>query len=136
MEKKQTPGYRNSSGSSNEATENKEKRCRRPHLYANGHHVLVRGMEYGEQTLSTNDLFVHLPAQIMSDLVVAMERQDFTPAQVKGSYGYDPKKKELKTTLCSLWKCTRKKLLTTDSPECRIRPGLKDLALVVPLTRL
>ena len=44
----------------------------------------VRGMEYGEQTLPTNDLFVYLPVQILPDLVVAMERQGFTPVQVKG----------------------------------------------------
>ena len=35
-----------------------------------------------------------------------------------------------------MWECTLKKLLTTDTPECRIRPGLKELTLVVPLTRL
>ena len=87
----------------------------------------VRGMEHGEQTLPTNDLFVYLPLQILPDLVVAMERQGFTPAEVK---------KELKTTLCSWWECTQKKFLTTDTPECRILPGLKELTLVVPLTRL
>ena len=51
----------------------------------------VRGMEHGEQTLPTNDLFVYLPVQILSDLVVAMEQQGFTPAEVKGGYGYRPK---------------------------------------------
>ena len=51
----------------------------------------VRGMEHGEQTLPTNDLFVYLPVQILPDLVVAMERQGFTPAEVKGGYGYRPK---------------------------------------------
>ena len=51
----------------------------------------VRGMEHGEQTLPTNDLFVYLPVQILPDLVVAMERQGFTPAEVKGGYGYGPK---------------------------------------------
>ena len=45
----------------------------------------VGGMEHGEQTLPTNDLFVYLPAQILPDLVVAMERQGFTPAQVFGT---------------------------------------------------
>ena len=90
----------------------------------------VRGMEYGEQTLPTNDLFVYLPVQILPDLVVAMERQ------CKGATATDPKMKKLKTTLCSLWECTLKKLLTTDTPECRIRPALKELTLVVPLTRL
>ena len=51
----------------------------------------VRGMEHGEQTLPTNDLFVYLPVQILPDLVVAMERQGFTPAEVKGGHGYRPK---------------------------------------------
>ena len=51
----------------------------------------VRGMEYGEQTLSTNDLFVYLPVQILPDLVTAMEQQGFKPAEVKGGSGYRPK---------------------------------------------
>ena len=54
----------------------------------------VRGMEHGEQTLPTNDLFIYLPVQILSDLVVAMEQQGFTPAEVKGSYGYRPKEED------------------------------------------
>ena len=54
----------------------------------------VGGMEHGEQTLPTNDLFVYLPVQILPDLVVAMERQGFTPAEVKGGYGYRPKEEE------------------------------------------
>ena len=54
----------------------------------------VRGMERGEQTLPTNDLFVYLPVQILPDLVVAMERQGFTPAEVKGGYGYRPKEED------------------------------------------
>ena len=58
----------------------------------------VRGMEHGEQTLPTNDLFVYLPVQILPDLVVALERQGFTPAEVKGGYGYRQKKRVLKTT--------------------------------------
>ena len=41
------------------------------------------------------------------------------------------------TIVLSAWMLhTLKKLLTTDTPECRIRPGLKELTLVVPLTRL
>ena len=48
----------------------------------------VRGMEYGEQTLPTNDLFVYLP---VPDLVTAMEQQGFKPAEVKGGSGYWPK---------------------------------------------
>ena len=54
----------------------------------------VRGMEHGEQTLPTNDLFVYLPVQILPDLVAAMERQGFTPAEVKGGYGYRPKEED------------------------------------------
>ena len=54
----------------------------------------VRGMEHGEQTLPTNDLFVYLPVQILPDLIVAMERQGFTPAEVKGGYGYRPKEED------------------------------------------
>ena len=54
----------------------------------------VRGMEHGGQTLPTNDLFVYLPVQILPDLVVAMERQGFTPAEVKGRYGYRPKEED------------------------------------------
>ena len=46
----------------------------------------VRGMECGEQTLPTNDLFVYLPVQLP-----AMERQGFTPAQGKGSCIHRPK---------------------------------------------
>ena len=88
----------------------------------------VRGMEYGEQTLPTNDLFVYLPVQILPDLVVAMERQGFRPAQVKGGYGYRPKEEGAEDN--------PKKSYTTDTPDCRIRPGLKELTLVVPLTRL
>ena len=54
----------------------------------------VRGMEYGEQTLPTNDLFIYLPVQILPDLVVAMERQGYTPAEVKGGYGYRSKEED------------------------------------------
>ena len=56
--------------------------------------AFVRGMEHGEQTLPTNDLFVYLPVQILPDLVVAMERQGFTPAEGKGGYGYRPKEED------------------------------------------
>ena len=60
----------------------------------------VRGMEYGEQTLPTNDLFVYLPVQILSDLVVAMEQQGFTPAEVKGVMDIGQKRKMLRTIPC------------------------------------
>ena len=39
-------------------------------------------------------LAVALPVQILPDLVVAMERQGFTPAEVKGGYGYRPKEED------------------------------------------
>ena len=54
----------------------------------------VRGMEHGEQTLPTNDLFVYLPVQILPDLVAAMERRGFTPAEVKGGCSYRPKEED------------------------------------------
>ena len=95
----------------------------------------VRGMEHGEQTLPTNDLFVYLPVQILPDLVVAMERQGFTPAEVKGGYGYRPKEEDAEDNPL-LWECTLKTLFTTGTPECRILPGQKEPTLVVPLTRL
>ena len=84
----------------------------------------VRGMEHGEQTLPTNDLFVHLPVQILPDLVVAMERQGFRPAQVKGSCGYRPKKEGAEDN----------PPLVVEVHAKGIRPGLKELTLVVPLT--
>ena len=58
----------------------------------------VRGMEYGEQTLPTNDLFVYLPVQILPDLVTAMEQQGFKPAEVKGALDIGQKKRGMKTT--------------------------------------
>ena len=35
-----------------------------------------------------------LPVQILPDLVVAMERQGYTPAEVKGGYGYRSKEED------------------------------------------
>ena len=52
----------------------------------------VRGMEYGDQTLPINDLFVCFPVQLVPALVTAMEQQRFTPAGVKGGCGYRPRK--------------------------------------------
>ena len=52
----------------------------------------VRGMEYGDQTLPINDLFVYLPVQLVPALVTAMEQQRFTPVGVKGGCGYRPRK--------------------------------------------
>ena len=51
----------------------------------------VRRMEHGEQMLPTNAFFVHLPVQILPDLVTAMEQQGFKPAEMKGSSGCRPK---------------------------------------------
>ena len=36
----------------------------------------------------------YLPVQILPDLVIAMERQGFTPVEVKGGYGYRPKEED------------------------------------------
>ena len=96
----------------------------------------VRGMECGEQTLPTNDLFVYLPVQILPDLVVAMERQGFTSAQVTGSYGYQPKEEGAEDNPLLVVGVHTKEIACNRSPECRIRPGLKELTRVVPLTRL
>ena len=52
----------------------------------------VRGMEYGEQTLPINDLFVYFPVQLVPALVAAMEQQRFEPVKVKGGCGYRPRK--------------------------------------------
>ena len=48
----------------------------------------VRGMEYGDQTLPINDLFVYFPVQPVSALVTAMEQQRFASVEVKGGCGY------------------------------------------------
>ena len=45
----------------------------------------------------------------------------------------DPPRREVSS---AWWKCTLKTLSTTGTPECRILPGQKEPALVVPLTRL
>ena len=55
----------------------------------------VRGMEYGEQTLPINDLFVYFPAQLVPALVTAMEQQRFASVEVKGGCGYRPHNKEI-----------------------------------------
>ena len=52
----------------------------------------VRGMEYGEQTLPVNDLFVYFPVQLVPALVTAMEQQRFASVEVKGGCGYRPRK--------------------------------------------
>ena len=96
----------------------------------------VRGMEYGEQMLPTNDLFVYLPVQILPDLVTAMEQQGFKPAEVKGGSGYRPKEEGAENNPLIGWECTPKTLLMIDTPACRPLPGPKELTLVEPLTRL
>ena len=52
----------------------------------------ARGMEYGEQTLPINDLFVYFPVQLVPALVTAMEQQRFASVEVKGGCGYRPRK--------------------------------------------
>ena len=52
----------------------------------------VRGMEYGDQTLPINDLFVYFPVQLVPALVAAMEQQRFASVGVKGGCGYRPRK--------------------------------------------
>ena len=94
----------------------------------------VRGMEHGEQTLPTNDLFVYFPVQILPDLVVAMEQQGFTPAEVKGGYGYRPKEEGAEDNPLLVVGVHTKEIAYDRYP--RILPGLKELTLVVPLTRL
>ena len=52
----------------------------------------VRGMEHGDEMLPINDLFFYFPVQIIPALVTAMEQQGFTQAEVKGGWGYRPRK--------------------------------------------
>ena len=66
--------------------------------------------------------------QILPDLVVAMERQGFTPAEVKGSYGFQPKEEDAEDNPLLVVGVHTKDM-------CRIRPGQKE-PFVVPLTRL
>ena len=54
----------------------------------------VRGMEFGDQTLPINDLFVFFPVQLMPALVAAMEQQRFASVGVKGRCGYRPRGQE------------------------------------------
>ena len=96
-----------------------------------------RGMEYGEQTLPTNDLFIYLSVQILPDLVVAMERQGYTPAEVKGGYGYRSKEEDADDNSLLVVGVHAKDIIYDRYPRmCRTRPGQKESVLVVPLTRL
>ena len=52
----------------------------------------VRGMEYGDQTLPINDLFVYFPVQLVPSLVTAMEQHCFASVEVEGGCGYRPRK--------------------------------------------
>ena len=97
----------------------------------------VRGMEYGDQTLPINDLFVYFPVQLVPALVTAMEQQRFTPVGVKGGCGYRPRKQGEEDTIPSWWwELTARKLYMTATPECRTRPGRREHIPVVPLTHL
>ena len=93
----------------------------------------VRGMEHGDQTLPINDLFVYLPVQILPALVTAME-QGFTQAEVKGGWGYRPRKEGAEDNPQRV--CTTRKLHMTATPECRTRPGRREHTPVAPLTHL
>ena len=96
----------------------------------------VREMEYGEQTLPTNDLFVYLPVQILPDLVTSMEQQGFKPAEVKGGYGYRPKEEGAEDNPLIAVGVHTKDSVYDRTPACRILPGSKERTLVEPLTRL
>ena len=85
----------------------------------------VRGMEYGDQTLPINDLFVYFPVQLVPALVTAMEQQRFTP----GSKGK-------KTIPSWRWEFTTRKLYTTATPERRTRPGRREHIPAAPLIHL
>ena len=49
-------------------------------------------MEFGEQTLPTNDLFVNLPVQLLPALVVAINQQGFRKAGMENGVSYRPRK--------------------------------------------
>ena len=95
----------------------------------------VRGMEHGEQTLPTNDLFVYLPVQILPDLVVAMERQDFTPAEVKGGCGYRPKEEGAEDNPLLVVGVHTKEIAYDRYPRMPDTSWAEKLTLVVLLTR-
>ena len=96
----------------------------------------VRGMEHGEQTLPTNDLFVYLPVQILPDLVVAMERQGFTPAEVKGGYGYRPKEEDAEDNPLLVVGVHTKDIVYDRYPRMPDTSWAERATLVAPLTRL
>ena len=52
----------------------------------------ARGMTHGEQTLPINDLFVYLPVQLVPALVEAIGKRGYERAEVKGGWGYRPRK--------------------------------------------
>ena len=94
----------------------------------------VRGMEYGEQTLPINDLFVYFPVQLVPALVTAMEQQRFASVEVKGGCGYRPRKQgEEDNPLLVVGFIARKSYMTA-TPACRTRPGRRGHIPVVPLT--
>ena len=75
---------------------------------------------------STNDLFIYLPVQILPDLVAAMERQGYTPAEVKGGYGYRPKEEDAEDNPLLVVGVHAKDIIYDRCPECRTRPGQKE----------
>ena len=52
----------------------------------------VRGMTHGGQILPINDLFVHLPVQLLPALVESIGERGFSRAEVKSGWGYRPRK--------------------------------------------
>ena len=93
-------------------------------------------MEYGEQTLPTNDLFVYLPVQILPDLVTAMEQQGYKPAEVKGGTGYRPKEEGAEDNPLIVVGVHTKDIVYDRYPRMPSLPGPRERALVEPLTRL
>lgn len=49
-------------------------------------------MTHGEQILPINDLFVHLPVQLLPALVESIGNRGFDRAEVKSGWGHRPRK--------------------------------------------
>ena len=96
----------------------------------------VRGMEYGDQTLPINDLFVDFPVQLVPALVTAMEQQRFTPVGVKGGCGYRPRKQGEEDNPLLVVGVYNKEIAYDRYPECRTRPGRREHTPAAPLTHL
>ena len=55
-----------------------------------------------------------------------MELQGFTPAEVKGGYGYRPKEEDAEDNPLLVVRVHTKGIVYDRYPECRIRPGQKE----------